>query len=82
MLFWQIFGEIAPLTARTRHITQRIHNLTEINVMGSTWPRFLLNKRFDKAPFCINKITWIAERVHLFALFDIFSCFHEKLLRE
>src|SRR5689334_581299 len=80
MIVWEIFREIPPLAASTCQVEQRIHDFAQINLMWSASSSFLLNKRFDKLPFRINKIAWIAFVVCLLAIFDIFSRSHDKLL--
>jgi len=80
MVVWQIFRQISPLTAGTGQVKQGVDNLATINFMRSARSGFLLDKRFDKRPFRISEVAWIAFVVRLFAVFDIVSCCHGKLL--
>src|SRR5918912_2100549 len=80
MIVWKIFRQVSPLTAGICQVKQPIQNLAPINFIRSARSSFLLDKRFDKLPFRICKIAWIAFTVGLLAIFDIFSFRHDKLL--
>src|SRR5579859_8042514 len=82
LIVWQIFRQISPLKARTRHIQQGVDNLATITGMRSARSRFLSSTYFNNFPFSISEVTWIAFIVRLFAVCDICSCCHGELFRD